>query len=69
MPQASNLFKILDEIGISSYTDDNLPYISEETSTDVINFLKQYSIKLFKWFSVDQMKAVLDIFMSTRATA
>ena len=69
MPQASNLFKILDEIGISSYTDDNLPYISEETSTDVINFLEQYSIKLFKWFSVDQMKAVLDIFMSTRATA
>ena len=44
----------------ASYTDDNTPYVTGDSIEDNINSLKNDSIKLFKWFADNQMKANKD---------
>ena len=47
---------------------ESTPYISKETSTDVINSLEQYSVKLFKRVSLNQMNHVSDMFLLVMST-
>ena len=47
---------------------ESTPYISKETSTDVINSLEQCSVKLFKWVSLNQMNHVSDMFLLVMST-
>ena len=47
---------------------ESTPYISKQTSTDITNSLEQYSVKLFKWVSMNQMKQVPDMFLLVMST-
>ena len=44
----------------ASYADDNTPYFSADAIDEVIKRLKTASVKLFKWFADNQMKANQD---------
>ena len=44
----------------SSYAHNNTPYISSDSIEDIIRILENDSIKLFKWFSDNMMKANKD---------
>ena len=50
------------ETSFASYADDNSPYVTPENLDDVIKSLEEDSIKLFQWFSDNQMKANHDKF-------
>ena len=39
------------------YAGDNTPYVSADTIDEVIKRLVTASVKLFKWFADNQMKA------------
>ena len=39
------------------YADDNTPHTSGQNIDDVIRTLENESVRLFKWFSINQMKA------------
>ena len=45
------------ETGFASYADDNMRYVTAENLDEVIKSLEKDSIKLFQWFSDNQMKA------------
>ena len=45
------------ETSFASYADDNTPYVTAENLDEVIKSLQKESIKLFQWFSDNQMKA------------
>ena len=45
------------ETSFASYADDNTPYVTAENLDEVIKSLEKDSIKLFQWFSDNQMKA------------
>ena len=45
------------ETSFASYTDDNTLYVTAENLDKVIKSLEEDSIKLFQWFSDNQMKA------------
>ena len=52
------------ETNFSSYTDDNTPYRTADTTEEVIDTIEEVikslerdSTMLFKWFSDNQMKA------------
>ena len=45
------------EASFASYADDNTPYVTAENIDEVIKSLEKDSIKLFQWFSDNQMKA------------
>ena len=47
-------------IDFASYVDDNTPDVSSDSIEDVIRILENNSIKLFKWFSDNMMKANKD---------
>ena len=47
----------MNDIDFASYADDNTPYVSSDSTEDVIRILENDSIKLFKWFSDNMMKA------------
>ena len=51
------LFFIVKEIDFANYVDDNTPFVSGDTSDDVLESLRNTSSKLFEWFSNNQMKA------------
>ena len=55
-----DMFFVMNDIGFASYADDNTPYISSDSIEDVIRILENDSIKLFKWFSDNMMKANKD---------
>ena len=57
-----DFFLIMKETSFASYTDDNSPYVTPENLDDVIKSLEEDSIKLFQWFSDNQMKANHDKF-------
>ena len=57
-----DFFLIMKESSFASYTDDNSPYVTPENLDDVIKSLEEDSIKLFQWFSDNQMKANHDKF-------
>ena len=52
-----DLFIALEGIDLSSYADDNTPFISEATPENVVSSLENCSTSLFEWFSNNQMKA------------
>ena len=50
----------MNDIDFASYADDNTPYVSSDSIVDLIRILENESIKLFKWFSDNMMKANKD---------
>ena len=52
-----DLFFIVNEIDFASYADDNTPFVSGDRLDDVLVLLENASLKLFDWFSDNQMKA------------
>ena len=56
-----DLFFIVKNIEIASYTDDKTPYISGNNINEVILFLEKATDTLFKWFSDKIMKSNADI--------
>ena len=55
------MFFAMKDIDFASYANNNTPYVSSDSIEDVIRILKNDSIKLFKWFSDNMMKANKDI--------
>ena len=55
-----DMFFVMNDIDFASYADDNTPYVSSDSIEDVIRILENDSIKLFKWFSDNIMKANKD---------
>ena len=55
-----DLFLILENTDIASYADDNPPYITGNSTEEVIQKLENASKTLFQWFSDNQMKAYSD---------
>ena len=53
------LFSV-NETDFASYADDNIPYVTGYSIEDVINSPENVSVKLFKWFAGNQMKANKD---------
>ena len=65
-----DLFFIVNEIDFASYADDNTPFVSGDSLQDVLDSLENASLKLFDWFSSNQMKANPDnCHLFTSATA
>ena len=65
------LFFIIENTDITSYADDNTPYISADDIDGVIKSLKETSATLFKWFSDNLMKSNTDkchLLISTNST-
>ena len=54
------MFFVINDINFPSYPDDNTPYVASDRIEDVIKILENDSIKLFKWFSGNMMKANKD---------
>ena len=52
-----DLFYMMSDTNFASYADDNAPYVSADTADEVIKRLETASVKLFKWFADNQMKA------------
>ena len=55
-----DVFFIMNETEIASYADDNTPYTSCQNIDNVIRTLENDSVRLFKWFSNNQMIANKD---------
>ena len=57
-----NLRFSVKEADFASYTDDNMPYVTGYRTEDVLNVnsFENDSIKQFKWFTDNQMKAIKD---------
>ena len=55
-----DMFFVMKDIDFASYTDDNTPYVSSDSIEDVIRILENDSIKLFKRFSDNMIKANKD---------
>ena len=55
-----DLFYMMSDTDFASYADDNTPYVSADTIDEVIKRLETASVKLFKWFADNQMKANQD---------
>ena len=51
-----DLFFIVNEIEFASYADDNTPFVSGDWVDNVLDSLEKPSLKLFDWFSNNQMK-------------
>ena len=65
-----DLFFIVGEIDFASYADDNTPFVSGDRLDDVLDSLENAALKLFDWFSNNQMKANPDkCHLLTSATA
>ena len=65
-----DLYFIVNEVDFASYAVDNTPFVSGERLDDVLDSLKNASLKLFDWFSNNQMKANPDkCHLFTSATA
>ena len=54
-----DLFFIVNEIDFASYADDNTSFASGDRLDNVLVSLENASLKLFDWFSNNQMKANL----------
>ena len=55
-----DIFFIMSKTEFTSYADNNTPYTSGQNIYNVIRTLENYSVRLFKWFSDNQMKANKD---------
>ena len=58
----------MNETEFASYADDNAPYTSGQNINDVIRTLENDSVRLFKWFSNNQIKANKDKCHKERVT-
>ena len=54
------MFFVMNDIDFASYADDSTLYVSSDSIVDLIRILENDSIKLFKWFSDNMMKANKD---------
>ena len=54
------MFFMVDNIDIASYADDNIPYIVGKSQCDLETKLQKASVKLFKWFHENGLKANQD---------
>ena len=52
-----NLFLIVNDADFANYADGNTPFASGNTPVEVLECLDNASVKLFEWFSSNQMKA------------
>ena len=52
-----DLFLIVNDVDFANYANDNTPFASANTPVEVLECLDNASIKLFEWFSNNQMKA------------
>ena len=55
-----DLLFMMSSTDFASYAVNNTPYVSADTIDEVIKSLETASVKLFKWFSDNQMKANQD---------
>ena len=55
-----DLFYMMSDTDFASYADDNTPCVSADTIDEVIKRLETASVKLFKRFAHNQMKANQD---------
>ena len=55
-----DMFFMIDNIDIASYADDNNPYSVEKSQYDLETKLQKASVKLFKWFHENGLKANQD---------
>ena len=55
-----DMFLFIQEIDIASYADDNTPYTTNKSHTEVISDLETASAKIFEWFHNNAMKANQD---------
>ena len=51
------MFFMIDNIDIASYAYDNTAYDVEKSQCDLETKLQKASVKIFKWFHVNGMKA------------
>ena len=59
---------MMDDINITNYADDNIPFVSGDTPLNLIKSLENAGEKLFEWFAKNHMKANHDkchLLMST----
>ena len=56
----NDLLLIVDDVNIANYADENTIYKAHENINDLITSLQDGVIKLFKWFSHNQMKGNTD---------
>ena len=54
------MFFMVDNIDIASYADDNTPYSVGKSQCDLETKLQKASVKLFKWFHENGLKANQD---------
>ena len=52
-----DLFHMMSDTDFASYADNNTPYVPPDTIDEVVTRLETASVKLFKWFTDNQMKA------------
>ena len=52
-----DLFLIVNDVDFANYADGNTPFASGNTPVEVLECLDNASVKLFEWFSNNQMKA------------
>ena len=50
----------MNEADFGSYANDNIPYVTGDSTEGVINSFENVSIKLFEWFADNQAKANKD---------
>ena len=55
-----DLFLIVNNVDFANYADDNTPFASGNTPVEVLECLDNASVKLFEWFSNNQMKTNSD---------
>ena len=53
----TDLFFIVEDIGIATYTGDNTLYNSANNINEIIDYLEKATDTLFNWFSDNQMKS------------
>ena len=54
------MFFMVDNVDIASYADDNTPYSVGKSQCDLETKLQKASVKLFKWFHENGLKANQD---------
>ena len=50
------MFFLMNETEFARYADDSIPYLASDNVNKIIKILENDSIRLFEWFSDNQMK-------------
>ena len=59
-PFLSDLVLIVDDVDIANYADDHTIYKKHDNIDEIIKPLQDAAVKLFKWFSDNQMRVNTD---------